>query len=91
MFDFISSIILTPGFSCFNGAGIGGSSIWKKEISCRLWSLQNKYIPEITLRLCLNSEENDELAVIKVIGNNVKKPSGFWDAGQFILEEVSGF
>jgi hypothetical protein len=28
--------------------------------------------------LCLASDENDELAVIKVIGNYVKKPSGFF-------------
>jgi hypothetical protein len=41
--------------------------------------------------LCLPSDENDELAVIKVVGNNLKKPSGFWGAGQFILEEISGF
>jgi hypothetical protein len=39
--------------------------------------------------LCLLSDENDELAVIKVVGNNLKKPSGFWGAGQFTLEEIS--
>jgi hypothetical protein len=49
------------------------------------------HVPEITLLLCLASDENDELAVIKVVGNNLKKPSGLGGAGQFTVKVIGGF
>ena len=91
MFDFISSIILNLGFIPFNSNGIGGNSILKRAKWPAVVALKYVHVSEITLWLCLPSDENDELAVIKVVGNNLKKPSGFWGAGQFTVKVFGGF